>query len=175
MELALTLSNRLTDHVHWVGTLGKALASEAGGLYSYQTQLKNSVDQAVSAIRTIHETKQFSSLEEIKAAAAINIGGLRYGDGGKAYLFILDENIRMVMHPIKPELNGKDMSESKDPKGKRLFTEMVRIVKENGEGFLTYHWPLPGSSEIAPKLSYVKVYKPFGWVIGTGVYIDLCH
>ncbi|WP_300464960.1 methyl-accepting chemotaxis protein [Desulfobacula sp.] len=172
MELALTLSNRLTDHVHWVGTLGKALASEAGGLYSYQTQLKNSVDQAISAIGTIHETKQFSSLEEIKAAAAINIGRLRYGDGRKDYLFILDESTKMVMHPIKPELNSKDMSESKDPKGKRVFAEMVRISKENGKGFLTYDWPLTGSSEIAPKISYVKVYKPFGWIIGTSVYID---
>jgi methyl-accepting chemotaxis protein len=170
--LALTLSNRLTDHVNWVSKLGGSLSSEAGGLYSYQAQLKNSVDQTISTIRTIDGDNSFNAVESRKSEATKTIQGIRFGDTGKDYFFILDENVNMVMHPIKPELNGKDMSDGKDPKGKLIFAEMVRICKEKGDGFIVYHWPLPGTDKLAPKLSYVKMYKPWGWIVGTGVYLD---
>ena len=76
------------------------------------------------------------------------------------------------MHPYSPQLEGKDLSNLKDPTGKRFFAEMVRVSKERGEGFGTYQWPLPGSEKLAPKISYVKLYKPWNWIIGTGVYLD---
>ena len=78
----------------------------------------------------------------------------------------------MIMHPYSPKLEGKDLSNLKDPTGKRFFAEMVRVSKERGEGFGTYQWPLPGSEKLAPKISYVKLYKPWNWIIGTGVYLD---
>jgi methyl-accepting chemotaxis protein len=78
----------------------------------------------------------------------------------------------MVMHPFKPELDGKDLSQNTDPTGKRLFVEFVRVVKERGEGLVDYQWPKPGSSAPAPKVSYVKGFAPWGWVIGSGIYVD---
>lgn len=169
--LALTLSNRLTDHINWVGTLGKAIASEAGGLYSYQTELKSAVEQAVSVLR-INANESEGGLKTRQQHALHIIEELRYGDQANGYFFILDERARMVMHPFKPELEGKDVSGNKDPNGKLLFTEMTEICRKNGEGFVTYQWPLPGSEEIAPKLTYVKIFKPWGWIVGSGIYLD---
>ncbi len=169
--LALTLSDRLTDHVSWVSRLGEALASEAGGLYAYQTQLKNAVDQVISVLRSNdHELEGGMKVHQDHALHTIK--DLRYGSQAKDYFFIIDEKARMVMHPFKPELEGKDLRDSKDPSGKRLFSEMVRICKEKGAGFVTYQWPLPGTSQPVPKISYVKIYKPWGWIVGTGVYLD---
>ena len=78
----------------------------------------------------------------------------------------------MIMHPAKPELNGQDLSNSKDPTGKRLFVEFVDVVKRKGSGYVDYLWPKPGKDSPQPKLSCVTGFEPWGWVIGTGVYID---
>ncbi|MFZ4626544.1 MAG: methyl-accepting chemotaxis protein, partial [Rhodoferax sp.] len=73
---------------------------------------------------------------------------------------------------VKPELDGTDLTDNKDPTGKRLFVEVVNIVKASGAGFVPYMWPKPGSANPVPKISYVKGFAPWGWVIGTGVYVD---
>lgn len=81
-------------------------------------------------------------------------------------------DVRVVMHPIKPELNGKDASGVKDPNGKAVFVAFVDQVRRAGKGFVEYQWPKPGSDQPVDKLSYVEGFEPWGWVIGTGVYID---
>jgi len=78
----------------------------------------------------------------------------------------------MVMHPMKPEMNGSDLSTNKDPNGKALFVEFVNVVRKDGAGFVSYEWPKPGFNQPQPKLSYVVGFAPWSWVIGTGVYID---
>ena len=79
---------------------------------------------------------------------------------------------KMVMHPIKPELDGTDLTDNKDPNGKHLFVEFVKTVKSSGGGFVPYMWPKPGSTNPVPKISYVKGFAPWGWVVGSGVYAD---
>ncbi|MES2878879.1 MAG: methyl-accepting chemotaxis protein, partial [Pseudomonadota bacterium] len=76
------------------------------------------------------------------------------------------------MHPIKPELDGKDLTDSKDPNGLHLFSEFVKEVKTNGAGYVFYMWPKPGSENPVQKVSYVKGFSPWGWVVGSGVYVD---
>jgi methyl-accepting chemotaxis protein len=110
------------------------------------------------------------SEEAARARAAARIGRLRYGNGD--YFFINDYAPRMIMHPTKPELNGKDVGDIKDPSGKPLFVAFVDLVKSRGAGFVDYQWPKPGKDAPQPKLSYVTGFQPWGWVIGTGVYID---
>jgi methyl-accepting chemotaxis protein len=105
-----------------------------------------------------------------RKTAAARISKLRYGNGD--YFWINDLGPRMVMHPIKPELNGQDLSNNKDPNGKRLFVEFADVVKRQGSGFVEYQWPKPGKDTPQPKLSYVTGFEPWGWVIGTGVYVD---
>jgi methyl-accepting chemotaxis protein len=109
-------------------------------------------------------------LEEAQKMAAAQLSKLRYEE--KEYVWINDLHPRMVMHPYKPELNGTDLSENKDPVGKHLFVEFVKVSKEKGGGFVNYLWPKPGESAPVQKISYVKLYEPWGWIVGSGIYVD---
>ena len=107
---------------------------------------------------------------EAQQRAMETLRPLRYS--GNEYFWVNDMVPRMLMHPIRPELQGQDLSNNKDPSGKLLFVEFVNIVKRQGEGFITYLWPKPGSDKPVEKVSYVKGFAPWGWVIGSGVYTD---
>ncbi len=107
---------------------------------------------------------------DAKAAALAALAGMRYGGGN--YLWVNDMTPTMVMHPAKPELNGKDLSGFADPNGKKLFVEMANVVRASGEGYVEYQWAKPGFDKPVDKLSFVKGYTPWGWVIGTGIYTD---
>ena len=112
------------------------------------------------------------SIEQAKSLAMKEIGALRYGDDNAGYFWISDTNAHMVMDPIKPEMNGKDESGYKDPNGKAIFVEMANIVNKSGEGFVDYMWQYgTDANRIEPKISYVKGFQPWGWVIGTGIYL----
>ncbi len=91
---------------------------------------------------------------------------------GNNYFWINDTSPTMVMHPIKPELEGKDLSNNRDPDGKALFMEMVRVAKTSGEGVVEYQWSKPGFAEPVSKVSFVKLVPEWNWVIGAGVYQD---
>ena len=110
------------------------------------------------------------SLEDAKKLAAQRLGRLRYEE--KEYIWINDLQPRMVMHPYKPELNGTDLTDVKDSTGKPIFVQSVKLCKEKGGGFIDYLWPKPGESAPVSKLSYVKLYEPWGWIIGSGIYVD---
>ena len=111
------------------------------------------------------------SVEEAKQKAKEVIRHLRYDE--IQYFWLNDMKPMSVMHPIKPSLEGTDVSGVKDKKGKLLYQEFVRIVKKDGEGFVDYYWTAPdGNEEQVPKLSFVMGYKPWGWIVGSGVYID---
>ncbi len=108
--------------------------------------------------------------EQAQTQAKSAVKALRYD--GSEYFWINDMKPAMVMHPVKPELDGKDLSTIADPSGKKLFVEFVEAVKRNGAGFVSYQWPKPGADQPVPKISYVKGFAPWGWVIGSGIYID---
>lgn len=110
------------------------------------------------------------SLEDAQNQAKQQIKGMRYQ--GEEYFWINDLQPRMIMHPTKPELDGKELGSLKDPQGKLLFVEFVKTVQGSGAGFVNYLWPKPGSSDPIAKISYVKLYKPWGWIIGSGIYVD---
>jgi methyl-accepting chemotaxis protein len=107
---------------------------------------------------------------ELKEIIKTVVESSRYGESG--YFWINDFDANIIMHPIKPSLNGKDMSESKDENGKRIFFEFASVAKASGSGFVDYVWPKPGFEKPQSKVSYVKVFEPFNWVIGTGEYVD---
>ncbi len=107
---------------------------------------------------------------KMKQEALKTISQMRYGKSG--YFWINDTQPKMVMHPIKPSLDGKDLSKLKDPNGLFLFNEMVKVCSKDGEGLVKYSWPKPGIKKPQPKFSYVKEFKPWGWIVGTGAYVD---
>ncbi|WP_428024450.1 methyl-accepting chemotaxis protein [Arcobacter sp.] len=110
------------------------------------------------------------SEEELKEIIKTAVENSRYGESG--YFWINDFDANIIMHPIKPALNGKNMSDYKDQNGKRIFYEFAKVAKESESGFVDYVWPKPGFEKPQAKVSYVKVFKPFNWVIGTGEYVD---
>lgn len=92
-----------------------------------------------------------------------------------SYYWVMDTHPRMLMHPIKPEMNGADLTDYVGPDGQKLFQEMVQITKgPSAAGFIQYQWNKPGdaSGELYPKISYIKFFRPWQWIVGTGVYID---
>ncbi|PDT84266.1 methyl-accepting chemotaxis protein [Sinorhizobium sp. BJ1] len=129
-------------------------------------------DNAVTVFEAYHKQEQAGTLsrEEAQKRALEAIKAMRYQDSG--YFWVNDMHPTMVMHPIKPELDGKDLSQNKDPNGKFLFVEFVKTVQAQGRGFVDYYWPKPGAEEPVLKYSHVAGFKPWGWVVGTGVYAD---
>ncbi len=110
--------------------------------------------------------------DEAQKAALETIRALRYDE--REYFWINDTHPTMIMHPVKPELEGKDLSAFADPTGKKLFAEFVRTAQSEPAhaGFVSYLWPKPGSSEPVRKTSFVRLYAPWGWIVGSGVYLD---
>ncbi|MGR3062930.1 methyl-accepting chemotaxis protein [Vibrio vulnificus] len=149
-------------------------------LYAYQSDLmeakqvktRHLVEAAVSLQQHYYQQEQAGRLsrEEAQTQAKAAISQLRYEK--EDYFWINDDQPNMIMHPMKPQLNGKSLSAVKDPTGKALFVEMVSVAKTSGTGFVHYMWPKPGSDVDVEKVSYVQMFQPWGWITGSGVYID---
>lgn len=163
--------------------LGITLSLFGVGLYGALVYYNASIDMRLSTTRAVvqqsiaiaqklHDDERAGRLSaaEAQAKAIAETKAIRYE--GKEYVWINDMAPRMVAHPIKPELDGTDLSNNKDPNGKRLFVEFVDTVKRSGSGYVDYLWPKPGSKEPEPKRSYVAGFAPWGWVVGSGVYVD---
>ncbi len=110
------------------------------------------------------------SENDAKNDAIAEIKTLRYEKDD--YFWINDMQPRLIMHPYNNDLYGKDLSDYKDVNGKRLFVEFTDIVRKQGAGFVYYSWNKPGRTDAAQKVSYVKGFAPWGWIIGSGIYLD---
>ncbi len=112
------------------------------------------------------------STEDAQALARKHVGRMRYGSEGKDYFWINDLVPVMVIHPYRKDLDGQDLSGFEDPKGKKLFVEFVQVAEAKGEGYVSYMWQWKDDSEnIVPKISHVRLFEPWGWIVGTGVYV----
>ncbi len=160
----------------FIGLLGVAILDSRELASSLKQQkgieLQHLTDLALGIVKEEHAAAQKGDIAvaDAQKRALARIAALRYGSND--YFWVNDMQPRMVMHPIKPEMNGNDISTYKDPNGKTLFVDMVSVVKKDGSGFVPYEWPKPGFDRPQPKLSYVVGFAPWDWVIGTGVYID---
>ena len=137
-----------------------------------RTELRQLVESAIAIADGYHQRAEAGEMpvEEAQAAALAAIEAMRYN--GSDYFWVNDYNAVVVMHPIKPALNGKDLNGLKDPNGVFIFQEFVKVVKAESAGYVGYYWPKPGAEQPVPKESYVKGFAPWGWIIGSGVYID---
>ena len=110
---------------------------------------------------------------QAQAEAIAQVRSLHYGQEGKDYFWINDMQPRMIVHPYRPDLEGTDLSDFADPHGQLIFVSMADVVARDGAGYVNYMWQWKDDPQrIVPKLSYVKGFEPWGWIIGTGVYID---
>ena len=137
-----------------------------------QSNIRQTVETAHGFIAYYHSLAAAGTLPEADAKrhAMAAVKALRYS--GAEYFWINDLQQRMLMHPFKPELDGQDMTDNQDPTGLPLFVEFTKVVKDQGAGFVFYMWPKPGSDTPVQKISYVKGFAPWGWIVGSGVYLD---
>ena len=133
---------------------------------------RNVVESVLGVVDYFHKQQQAGKLseEEAKRQAMDSLRNVRYD--GKEYFWVQDRNLVMLMHPIKPDMEGKSQAALKDPNGKLFFQEMENVVKASGKGFVDYLWPKPGFDQPAPKISYVAEFPAWGWVVGSGIYVD---
>jgi methyl-accepting chemotaxis protein len=136
-----------------------------------EIELKNHVESALNTLKGIAENPNFGTIEEKQTLSKEVIKNMLYGKDG--YFWINNSNHILIMHPIKPDLVGKNMKESKDPNGVFIYQEIVKEANANKEGGLVkYGWSKPGVDGVQPKFSYVIRYEPWDWIIGTGAYVD---
>ncbi|AEV62692.1 methyl-accepting chemotaxis protein [Pseudomonas ogarae] len=142
-------------------------------LYQAKVQKTQHVVQTASGVLTYYhglETAGTLTRDAAQKQALSAVRGLRYNQSD--YFWINDLAPVMVMHPANPKLEGQNLSAIRDPNGYALFNEMVAIAKSKGAGMINYLWPKPGAEAPVGKTSYVQLFEPWGWIIGSGVYID---
>jgi len=130
------------------------------------------VEEAQSLLQHYSDMERTAqtSRQQAQAAALAALQALRYdGDG---YFWVNDVDGRVVMHPIKPALNGTDGLKILDPRGHSPFGIAADIARGPGQGFFSYMWPKPGMADPVEKISYAKLFAPWGWVVASGIYVD---
>jgi PAS domain S-box-containing protein len=116
------------------------------------------------------------SLSEAKDRAAEHLRNIRYGPEKKDYFWINDTHPTMIMHPYRRDLEGVDVTNTRDPEGKKLFQAFLETAKAKDGGYVSYHWQWQDDpSRIFSKISYVQEFRPWHWIIGTGVYVEDVH
>jgi methyl-accepting chemotaxis protein len=93
-------------------------------------------------------------------------------DGAGGYLVVEDAHAKVLMHGVRADLEGKDMSGFKDPTGRLVFQEGIDLAEREGEGFTHLQFMKPVTNKMAPKINYVRLFKPWDWTIVTGVFTD---
>ncbi|MGL6428157.1 methyl-accepting chemotaxis protein [Aeromonas hydrophila] len=131
-----------------------------------EARLQAVLDLAMSRIQTLAATLP---APQAQAEAKAMLNSMRFD--GDNYLFVLDENRRMVVHPVRPELVGQQMGESGTATAGVHWQQMVDLGKGGHSGRLEYKWISP-SGEAAQKMSLVAGYQPWGWILGSGVLLQ---
>jgi PAS domain S-box-containing protein len=138
-----------------------------------ETKVKETTLFAWGIIDSCYEQQTLRALseKEAKAEAIRLLRDLRYGPENADYFWINDYRPYMIMDPYKIALQGSDLSNVTDSSGRTIFVEMVDICQQQGEGFINYMWQyLDEYGRQEEKISYVKAFEPWEWIVGTGVY-----
>ena len=141
-------------------------------LHEKKDKLQNLVEIGMTTLTYYGHQAETGTLtqQQAQSAAKQAITNLRYE--GDNYFFVLSTDRHMLVQPLKPELEGKDVSEVKDGNGVYLMRDLVKLAQNDNWSYLEYVWPREGSPKPVEKLSTARLYAPWGWVIGTGTYID---
>ncbi|WP_239987367.1 cache domain-containing protein [Sphingosinithalassobacter portus] len=138
---------------------------------SFEARTQQTLDVAYSQLERYQAEEQAGRMtrEQAQAAAIRAVESLRFGELN--YFFLFDYDLKMVAHPVKPELVGTGLGEKTDAAGK-LHYRAMRDAGKSGGGFVQYVYEMPDGSGVKEKLSYARGFKPWGWVIATGVFND---
>lgn len=130
------------------------------------------VESGSGTLSYFHALEQSGEMTRVQAqtAAMAALQQTRYGDDDYFWIHSLD--LRMLMHPFSAALVGNSVADVQDPNGSYLFREMNDVVRADRAGYVAYEWPKPGVTNPVPKISYVSLFEPWGWVLGSGIYLD---
>jgi methyl-accepting chemotaxis protein len=131
------------------------------------------VESSLGVIQEQYDLFKAGKLTEAEAQrlAKDNLRKSRYNNGAD-YFFIYDFEGVNLMHASKPEREGKNFLDTKDPNGKPYIKEWIDLLKRDGSAYIDYMFPKAGAKDPIAKVSYAKVFQPWGWWLGTGVYIE---
>ncbi|NWH06237.1 methyl-accepting chemotaxis protein [Desulfobacter latus] len=169
-DLAQVLSNHLAGIINWVVELNKAVAEEAGGMYTYQNLLKAASGKATDLIQSIRSI-DMPDLNQ-KQAVLNSLKHMRFGSIEEDYFFVLDANGVVVMHPLEPSLVGKKLSDTEDKNGRKPFDAMRQAPFNDGEGFVSFDHSLFDGLRPAPMLVFATKYSYWDWVICACLHVD---
>jgi len=155
-------------------TLGLLMLKQIhDGLYQAKSQQTQHVVQTANGVLAYYHTLETTGVLTRDAAqkqALSVVRGLRYDHDD--YFWINDLTPVMIMHAANPKLDGQNLSAIRDPDGFAVFNEFVLLAKAKGAGIVNYRWPKPGADAPVEKTSYIQLFEPWGWIIGSGVYVD---
>ena len=150
-------------------TLSRAIFDEK------HEQTREMVRSATGILSHFHSMEQRGELEreEAQEQAKGVIAAMLFGEELQDYFWINDFVPVMLLHPFRPDLQGQDVAGIADPNGVYLFREVVDVCRRHGEGFVRYDWQYyDDQSRVEPKISFVAEFKPWSWIVGTGVYVN---
>lgn len=175
MLLAILPMLAVTTLTTWIGSKGARLLSEqeieifeASLLASKRRELRHYVEMAEAAIRPVIEAAG-EDQEAAKAQVKRMLHDMTFGEDG--YFFVYDRNGVNLVHPVQPELVGQNLIDLRDYNGEFIIRPLMQIAHEGG-GYHRYLWKKPSRDEIEDKLGYVISIPEWGWMFGTGLYVD---
>lgn len=136
-------------------------------LGSKQAELKHYVEMALSTIAPLYESGRDD--DETKRQVLALLERINFGSDG--YFFVYDRSGKSLMHPRQATLVGKDLWNMTDPHGLPVIQALIRSATE-GDGFQRYGWQKPSTGQVAEKLAYVSMLERWGWMLGTGIYLE---
>ena len=137
--------------------------------------LKNTVQTYWNILDSAYDKYRKGAITEADAKKEVidTIEALKYGPEMKDYFWITNTDAMLIAHPYKNDFINPLTGELINPEVGKLFKRFIDMTKETGENFLFYDWQVYGiKGNIQPKIAYLKRFKPWGWIIGTGLYID---
>ncbi len=177
--MAISVSKKV-----WLPIIFAAIGFGSLLFYSRMMIVEQMMGDRIAKIRTISEsavsvvahyereaTSGRLSADAAKAAAKDALRDLRY-DGKDGYIYIYSTEGVNVLLPTKPEVEGKSLIDLKDPTGFAIVRDFIKQTSAQGYGVTRYLWEKPGSSKPEPKASYTILFKPWNWMVGTGIYVD---
>ena len=140
-----------------------------------ENQIKDMTEMGVSILAHFHSMEEAGELtrREAQRQAISLILDVRFGPQNRDYYWINDFEPSLIAHSFRPDLVGVDLQTEEHDEFRRLLESFVAIAELEGEGFTRYQWQYYDERDrTEPKISYVKEFEPWGWIIGTGMYVD---
>ncbi len=165
--IALVIYEEYNEFEHEADSLREEYIKEQKATIIYDT------NRVITFIKHIYSKKKSISNQKSIQRDTIDAIEHLYGrPDGTGYIFIYDFNGVNISDPIRSENRGKNLYSTKDPNGIEVIKSLIDVSRLSSGGFVEYKWAKPISGKITQKISYAKSFEPWGWMVGTGIYLD---